>query len=478
MTIEDIIAGIEVELEAAQNRERKALKEVEIILAGANQEGRSNLTEEEDQRCEELNNVVKLAKQSQDGSKKKLAKARQTQAEMADQEERFKDITPTVAKRDTNRRTASISVGREERTYHRGNDPTGAKFLRDICRQFLYNDMGAQTRLAQHMQEERVERGEYLTRAAGDTTTVNWSGLVVPQYLVDMVAPAVANLRPFADEATNKHPLPPDGMSVNISRVTTPTAAGLQSAELATVPTQSADDTLLTIPVQTAAGYQNVSRQAIDRGQGIESTILQDIFARYNTSLDNNLITQASTGLDAVAGSNTWTQASPTGAGLYGQIQGAASAVEAAMLAMGAPTHVVMHSRRWYWLSSQLTNTFPLVNFSQIPPQSTAVGTGAGYSNGIRGYLPNGLAVVVDNNIATNVGAGTNQDVVYVVPQNECHLWEDPGAPAFIRAEQPNSPALGVLLVVYGYYAYTFSRYTGAVQKVTGTGLVTPAFPT
>jgi hypothetical protein len=473
--INDIIATIEVELEAAQNRERKALKEVEVILAGANQEGRSNLSEEEDQRCEELKNIVKLAKTSQQGSKHKLAQARSTQAELAEQEERFKDVRSTPAKSRKPAYDEVMRVGSEERTYRRDQDPTGRQFLQDVCRQFLYGDVAASSRLAQHMQEERVERAGYLTRAAGDTTTVNWSGLVVPQYLVDMVAPAVANLRPFADEACNHHPLPADGMSVNISRVTTATQAGLQSAELATVPTQSADDTLLTIPVQTAAGYQNVSRQAIDRGQGIEDTILQDLFSRYVTDEDNQLLNQATTGLLAVAGSQTWTQGTPTGAGLYGQIQAAASGVEQAMLAMGSPSHVVMHSRRWYWLSSQLTNTFPMVNYNQIPPQSTAVGTGAGYSNGIRGYLPNGLAVVVDNNVPTNVG--TNQDAVIVVPQRECHLWEDPNAPAFIRAEQPNSPALGVLLVIYGYYAYTFSRYAGAAQKVTGTGLVTPAFP-
>jgi hypothetical protein len=35
---------------------------------------------------------------------------------------------------------------------------------------------------------------------------------------------------------------------------------------------------------------------------------------------------------------------------------------------------------------------------------------------------------------------------------------------------------LGVVLVVYGYIAYTFGRYPSAMQKIAGTGLVTPAF--
>jgi hypothetical protein len=32
----------------------------------------------------------------------------------------------------------------------------------------------------------------------------------------------------------------------------------------------------------------------------------------------------------------------------------------------------------------------------------------------------------------------------------------------FIRAEQPAAASLGVLLVVYGYFAYTFARYANS----------------
>jgi hypothetical protein len=45
----------------------------------------------------------------------------------------------------------------------------------------------------------------------------------------------------------------------------------------------------------------------------------------------------------------------------------------------------------------------------------------------------------------------------------------------FIRAEQPKLASLGVLLVVYGYFAYTHARYAQA-RKIGGTGLVTPTF--
>ena len=93
----------------------------------------------------------------------------------------------------------------------------------------------------------------------------------------------------------------------------------------------------------------------------------------------------------------------------------------------------------------------------------------------VRGVLPNGLRVIVDNNVSTVVSA--NQDEIYVVPSSECHLYEDANAPAYIRAEQPAAATLGVLFVVYGYYGFTFDRYgAGSMQKVAGTGLTTPTF--
>jgi hypothetical protein len=86
---------------------------------------------------------------------------------------------------------------------------------------------------------------------------------------------------------------------------------------------------------------------------------------------------------------------------------------------------------------------------------------------------------MVESNLSLNVTtvASSNQDEIYVVPTNECHLWEAAGSPAYIRAEQPNAANLGVLFVVYGYYAFTYDRYgAGSMQKVSGTGLTTPAF--
>ena len=117
-------------------------------------------------------------------------------------------------------------IGMEARTYTPENDKGGRQFLLDVLRSFASRDIEAETRLAAHMHEERVERQGQQFRAVG---TGAFTGLVVPQYLTGMYAPATAPLRPFAD-ICNKHDLPDDGITINISRITTPTGVGLQAS--------------------------------------------------------------------------------------------------------------------------------------------------------------------------------------------------------------------------------------------------------
>ncbi|MFI8278530.1 hypothetical protein ACIGBH_27390 [Streptomyces sp. NPDC085929] len=470
-TIDDLIASIEVELEAAHKRSKKCGAEIQLILDKAQQDGRSALSVEEDERITELFAARDQAKTDVTGIENKLANANKIKAEEMERQDKQRSSEPTQTRKPSYDQVAR--VGREERTYRADEDPYGKGFLMDISRQFSFQDVEASSRLARHMQEERVERAQYFTRSVG---TGAFTGLTIPQYLTDLYAPATAALRPFAD-ACNRHPLPDQGMSVNISRITTASSAALQASENAAVSETDMDDTLLTVNIQTAAGQQSISRQAIERGTGIEDVVMSDLFARVATQLDTTLLNQATNGLTNVATAVSYTDANPTGAELYPKILGAAAGGEAALLAMAKPNLAVMHSRRWYWMTSQMSATWPMVNWTNLPTEVAGVANaGSSYNSGVRGVLPCGLQVIVDNNIATNLGAGTNEDELYVVPSSECHLWEDPNAPMFIRAEQPKAANLGVLLVAYSYFAYTFGRYANGMQKVSGTGLVTPQF--
>ena len=367
-------------------------------------------------------------------------------------------------------------VGAEKRTYSPESDPKGKAFLADVVRGTVegFNDFEARERIARHMSEERVERGDQLVRAAGSAA---FAGLVVPQYLTDMYAPAAKAARPFAD-AIRKHDLPSEGMTVNISRITTATSAAIQTENNAVSET-NIDDTLLTVNVQTAGGSQTLSYQAVQRGTGVEDVTVEDLISSYATALDSALLNQATNGLTNVATSIAYTDASPTAAELYPKLLAGVAAVEAALVNQDPGANLsVMHSRRWYWLQSQLSSTFPLFGQPGVPAGINVAGSNFGekYGAGFRGVLPSGVPVIVDNNIATNLGGGTNEDEIYFVSSNECHLWEDPAAPMFIRTETgPSVKSLGIDLVVYGYFAYTHARYTHA-QKINGTGLVTPVF--
>lgn len=368
---------------------------------------------------------------------------------------------------------SQVRVGQEPRTYMRETDPKGMQFLRDVAQSYIFRDPSAAERLSRHMQEERVERGEKLVDRA--TGTSNFSGLVVPQYLTDLVAPHAKAGRPFAN-ACRSHDLPEQGMQVHISKITTGSSTAVQASQGDTVSETDLDDTLESPSVQTNAGSQSVARQALERGAGIEDTTLEDLFRTYGTTLDSTLLNQATNGLTNVATSIAYTDASPTAAELYPKLLQAASAVEAALLDMDpGDALVVMHSRRWYWLQSQMSSTWPLFGQPGIATQNGGVNYGERYGNGFRGLLPNGTPVIVDNNIATNKGAGTNEDEIYVGAQSEHHLWEDPAAPMLIKAEQNQAKKLLVDFVVYGYFAYTHARRSHA-QKLAGTGLVTPTF--
>ena len=376
--------------------------------------------------------------------------------------------------------TARVEVKSEERTYGPASEKRGVSFLRDVIGGTLMGDFQAQQRLQRHMSEERVERAEYMDGIEQrDVGTSAFAGLTVPQYLTDMVAPKVRNKRPFLD-ICNKHPLPAQGMTVEISRVTTGTTVAVQATQGAAASETDIDDTQLTVNVRTYSGAQDVVRQVIDRTTGGQEIILADLVGAYHEALDSGCINDDGTsgthlGIANVSGNAavTYTDASPTAAELHPKLANLLSDMSAGPNGL---THFLYNPRRWYWQLSSLSSTFPLFAFANAGYQQVGqAGDNVGsYDAGGRSLM--GPPVVLDRNIITNNGAGTNEDIIYGVDAAECHLWEDANAPLLIRAEGVQSKNLVVQLVVYGYSAFTAGRYPLASGDITGTGLVTPTF--
>jgi hypothetical protein len=235
----------------------------------------------------------------------------------------------------------------------------------------------------------------------------------------------------------------------------------------------------LQLSVQTAEAWQLVSRRAIDRGKVSEQVVVSDLMDQMGALLDATLLTQATTGLYDSGTRITYDSASPAMAELYPYVLQGASKITQTLLNRGKATHVVMHPRRLYWLESLLASTWPMVTQPGLATQAMGAATGNGYDQGVSAVFPAGLKVVMDNNVQTAALAGAQtggtQDIIYIVLQSECLLFEAPNRGVLIRAEAPAANQLGVMLVVYEYFTYTFQRFAStAFQRINGTGTVPP----
>jgi HK97 family phage major capsid protein len=366
------------------------------------------------------------------------------------------------------KRSASPAyVIKEELTY---SERTAGNFLNDAMKAQFGNDYEARERIQRHQNEMSVEM-----RAA---STSSFDGLVVPQYLVDLYAPLARAGRPFAD-AARKHIMPQQGMSVVISRITTGTDVAYQTSQNTAAVSQDPDDTTLTVNINTIAGQNSVSKQALMRGYNIENIVLGDLIRAYNTKLDNSLLngTGANGQPLGLAGMTTgilvtYTATTGTVAGVFPKIADAIQQVQSTIYA--SPNAIVMHPRRLgFFLAGLDGSNRPLVVPTANNPQN-AMGVGTGLpSYGNSGYSLLGLPIITDAKVATNLGRGTNQDSIYVVDLNECHLWEE--APTYVKFEEP-AGKVAINIVLFGYSAFTSLRYPGAIAAINGSGLATPSF--
>lgn len=395
--------------------------------------------------------------------------------QMSDIEIRNQKAAELAAKVDANiepkkeARAGGFVVTREELTY---SERSGNDFLTDALKAHFKTDADSGARIARHQQEMAIEK-----RAVG---TSNFAGLVVPQYLVDLYAPLARAGRPFAD-AARKHQLPTQGMSVVISKINTGTTTAYQTSQNTAAVSQDIADTTLTVNVNTIAGQQSVSKQALLRGYNIEQIVLGDLIRDYHTKLDNSLLNGSGSNGQPLGLVNmttgvlvTYTATTGTVAGLYPKIADAIQQIQSNIYVN--PNAIIMHPRRLGFLLAGVdSSNRPLVVPQAYNPMN-AIGTGNGTPTyGNSGYSILGLPIIVDANIATNVGASTNQDTIFVVDLNETHLWEEAAAPTYVTFEEPNGK-VALNIVLFGMSAFTAERYPKAVAQINGTGLATPSF--
>jgi HK97 family phage major capsid protein len=444
-------------LDVALERRDAVKAEMDAVLEAVASEARTDLT------AEETTKVDALVEESRALDSKIEKFSAQAAADIKAAEVRS-SVASVVAPKGV------AVVTREVRTY---NPEAEISFVKDVYSAQVRGDYAAQERLTRHTKEESIER-----RAID---TGNFAGLVVPQYLVDLAAPFARAGRPTADFATAKHSLPAAGMSLEISRMTTGTSTAVQETQNTSVSNTDSDDTLLSIPVRTIAGQQDLSKQAIERGTGIDTFVVADLIRSFHTTVDAQVLngTGANGQFKGIRNSGgsavTYTATAPTTALLYSKLADAYQKVESNVFI--APTHFIMHPRRLAAiLASSDTAGRPLaVPTAQGPMNAVAAGAGLpGYGNS--GYTILGIPVVTDANVGTTYGAATNQDEIYCVAAPEMHLWEQAGSPFALSFDATGAGSLTVKSVVYGFGAFSAERYPLAASIISGTGLVAPTF--
>jgi HK97 family phage major capsid protein len=368
------------------------------------------------------------------------------------------------------------------RTYNEGNKQ---EFLRDLYAFSVGRAGGSvQARLDKHEQEARAA-GQYREERA--MTSPAFAGVIPPQYLIDQYALVARSGRPVAN-VVQRLPLPASGMSLIIPRGTTGAAVGQQTAENTALTTQDEAWNNVTVPVVTAGGYNDVSRQSLERGGIVDEIVFGDLIGAYAANLDQQVISGTGAsgqalGIFNTAGINQASAytAAVTAASLNLKLSGAMNLVETTRLL--APNIILMHTRRWNWLLNQNDSQGrPLITPTIAGPINALGVTGAPVDNNLiqpAGTLLN-MPVITDVNMPTGIGTGP-EDQAAVIRREDLLLWEDPAAPFTLSFEQPVGQNLSVRLVAYGYFAFTAGRFPTAVgvtggNSAAGFGQVAPTF--
>src|SRR5207237_3483854 len=118
-----------------------------------------------------------------------------------------------------------------------------------------------------------------------------------------------------------------------------------------------------------------------------------------------------------------------------------------------------------YWMAANLSSTFPLFQIGNLLQAG-------GRQTGGKATDVSDIEAIRDVNIATNYGAGTNQDEIYAVDSSQIFLAE--GEVRTRVLTEVLSGTLQVRLQVYAYSAFIPHRLAAAISVISGTGLTTP----
>jgi hypothetical protein len=113
-----------------------------------------------------------------------------------------------------------------------------------------------------------------------------------------------------------------------------------------------------------------------------------------------------------------------------------------------------------------------------LPKASYGPFNALGEANGqtVQGYAGDyrGVPVFLDPLIPNNLGAGTNQDEVFVLDSQQINLYES--APAIETFDQTYANQMSMFIRIYEYYGIIANRLPKAISLISGTGMIPGAY--
>lgn len=448
----------------------------EVIKAPADE--KRNLNDGEAVKFAELRDGIRDIDQQIDDMTARVEELRELKQRNEEREKLALELQPNPSPQAPAIPGTQARITDEPLVYRQGGESSFFMDAYAFHRGMAHPDQTA--RLQRHSNEVRM--GAHGTEFR-DVGTGAFASLVVPQYLPEMYAEYLRAGRVTANLAT-AHDLPPEGMTMTIPRGVTGTVADAQTGENMAVTNVNFDADDLVVNVRTYAGQQDISRQAIERGRGVDEIIYADLAGSYAVSLNRDVINGPGTGgrhlgiLGTTGVISVTSSVAGSGTQVMRMIADGIQRINSSRFL--PPDVIVMHPRRWAWLTVQTDgNHRPLVvaGEGRNQPQN-AFGSGPAPEYGFTGGQIQGLPVFTDAVIPTTVTSVTTatQDVILVMRRTDLHLWEDNVAPRQFRFEETLGGNLTIKLVIAGYSAFTAGHHPEGIAWLSGTPLITPTF--
>ena len=373
------------------------------------------------------------------------------------------ESTPVASER------SGVQVGSEPNPVYRRGD-VEVSYFRDLFNATRGDD-GARRRLTAAQE----------TRAS---TTVAGAGgeFAPPLWLIEDFVELARPGRITAD-LIGSETLPAGVASINIPKISAGASVGVTVTQNTTITETNVTTTSVSSGITEITGKQTVSLALLRQsGTPLDRIILADLAEAYAVMLNTQVISGSAAngqlrGLITAGTAVTFTTTQPAVVSVTAVNSFYMKVLQAQSTLAGArylpADAIVMHPRRWAWVLGALdSSNRPLVVPSGAGSNQVGV-SGALVAQGYAGEML-GLPVYVDPGIPTNLGAGTNQDVVFVLRKSDLQLWESAVETASFDATYADQNS--ILYRVLGFSAFIPHRHQASVQVIGGTGLVAPTF--